>query len=261
MRLIELFALGKRFKEVQAVDSLSFKVKGGEIFGLLGENGAGKTTTLRMLATMLKPTSGTAEICGFDITKQPTEVRSHIGILFGGESGLYDRLTARENIAYFGKLNDMTDSELDQRLDMLCQTLEMEEFIDRRVGKFSKGMKQKVTIARAIVHNPEVMLLDEPTVGLDVMAARTLQDFIAQCRDQNKAVIISSHTMSEVERLCDRIGIIHKGRLVAIGGTKELKEQYNSNNLEDVFIQLTGVKSNEKSMDRVPERNKRRFPR
>jgi len=238
--LIELHGLSKRFKEVQAVDDLSFEVKGGEIFGLLGENGAGKTTTLRILATMLKPTSGTANICNFDIIKQPLEVRRHIGILFGGEAGLYDRLTARENIAYFGKLNDMDDEVLNKRIDMLCHTLEMDEFIDRKVGKFSKGMKQKVTIARAIVHDPEVMLLDEPTVGLDVTAARTLQDFIAQCRDQGKAVIFSSHIMSEVERLCDRIGVIHKGRLKDIGSIEELKERYNNSNLEDVFIQLTG---------------------
>lgn len=238
--MIELHGLSKRFKEVQAVDDLSFEVKGGEIFGLLGENGAGKTTTLRILATMLKPTSGTANICNFDIIKQPLEVRRHIGILFGGEAGLYDRLTARENIAYFGKLNDMDDEVLNKRIDMLCHTLEMDEFIDRKVGKFSKGMKQKVTIARAIVHDPEVMLLDEPTVGLDVTAARTLQDFIAQCRDQGKAVIFSSHIMSEVERLCDRIGVIHKGRLKDIGSIEELKERYNNSNLEDVFIQLTG---------------------
>ncbi|WP_425357409.1 ATP-binding cassette domain-containing protein [Mahella australiensis] len=243
MILVKLISLGKRFKEVQAVDDLSFEVKGGEIFGLLGENGAGKTTTLRMLATMLKPTSGTASICDLDIVKQPSEVRKHIGILFGGEAGLYDRLTARENIAYFGKLNGMDDNALKKRIDELSQTLDMEEFIDRRVGKFSKGMKQKVTIARAIVHDPEVMLLDEPTVGLDVTAARTLQDFIAQCRDQGKAVIFSSHIMSEVERLCDRIGIIHKGRLVDIGTIDGLKQQYNNSNLEEVFIQLIGGKS------------------
>lgn len=241
--MIKLSSLSKRFKDVQAVENLSLEVEAGEIFGLLGENGAGKTTTLRMLATMLKPTAGTAMIAGYDILKQPAEVRRHVGILFGGEAGLYDRLTARENIAYFGRLSGMDSASIKKRIDLLCQTLDMSDFIDRRVGKFSKGMKQKVTIARAIVHNPEVMLLDEPTVGLDVTAARTLQEFIRQCKDEGKAVIFSSHIMSEVERLCDRIGIIHKGKLVAIGTLQELKQQYSNDNLEEIFVELIGGKS------------------
>lgn len=241
--MIKLSSLSKRFKDVQAVENLSLEVKTGEIFGLLGENGAGKTTTLRMLATMLKPTAGTAMIAGYDILKQPAEVRRHVGILFGGEAGLYDRLTARENIAYFGRLSGMDSASIKKRIDLLCQTLDMSDFIDRRVGKFSKGMKQKVTIARAIVHNPEVMLLDEPTVGLDVTAARTLQEFIKQCKTEGKAVIFSSHIMSEVERLCDRIGIIHKGKLVAIGTLQELKQQYSNDNLEEIFVELIGGKS------------------
>lgn len=232
----------KTHKTVEAVKDIEFKVNKGEVFGLLGENGAGKTTTLRMLATMLKPTSGTAIINGYDITMDPQRVRREIGILFGGEVGLYDKLTARENIAYFGELNNMSREEINQRIEELTDKLDIREYIDRRAGKFSKGMKQKVSIARCIVHNPSVMLFDEPTSGLDVTAARVIHEFIRECKGQGKTVIFSSHTMAEVEKLCDRIGIIHKGEIVYIGTLQELKERYGSDDLEDIFIGLVGAK-------------------
>ena len=240
--MLKIKGLTKQFGEVAAVSEVSFRVSKGEIFGLLGENGAGKTTTLRMLATMLQPTSGTAELAGYDLITQPEQVRSSIGILFGGESGLYDRLSAEENIAYFGRLNNMKEAQLRERIQELSQTFHMEEYIRRRAGKFSKGMKQKVAFARSIVHNPDIMLFDEPTTGLDVSAIRNVHEFILDCKSQGKTIILSSHTMSEVEKLCDRIGIIQKGRLVAQGSIAELQEQHQGRSLEDIFVELAGEK-------------------
>lgn len=238
--MIEIKELSKQFKKVKAVDSISFSVSKGEIVGLLGENGAGKTTTLRMLATMLKPTGGTANICGFDIVKEPDKVRGEIGILFGGEVGLYDRLTGRENISYFAELNGMPKDEAAKSIEYLIKMLDMGEYIDRRVGKFSRGMKQKIAIARSIVHEPSVMFFDEPTMGLDVTAAKIVQDFILKCKEQGKAIIFSSHTMSEVEKLCDRIVIIHKGAIIAEGTVDSFKAKYNNNDMESIFMELVG---------------------
>ncbi|MFA9397338.1 MAG: ATP-binding cassette domain-containing protein [Clostridiaceae bacterium] len=238
--MIEVNNLCKQFKKTKAVDSISFNVQQGEIVGLLGENGAGKTTSLRLLATMLKPTGGTAKINGHDIQEEPYKVRSEIGILFGGEVGLYDRLTARENIEYFAKLNGLDAKETNSSIEYLVKMLSMEDFIDKRVGKFSRGMKQKVAIARSIVHNPKIMLFDEPTSGLDVSASRIVQDFIKKCKEDNKAIIFSSHSMQEVERLCERVIIIHKGRIVEDGTLEHIKEKYKNKDLEEVFMKLVG---------------------
>jgi len=238
--LIEVKNLRKGFKNITAVDGIDFKVNEGEIVGLLGENGAGKTTTLRMIATMLNPTEGTAIINGYDIVKDASKVRGQIGILFGGEVGLYDRLTARENIKYFAELNGMSKGETEESINYLVKMLDMKEYIDRRVGKFSRGMKQKVAIARSIVHRPTVMLFDEPTAGLDVTASRIVQDFILKCKQDNKAIVFSSHSMSEVERLCDRIVIIHKGKILEEGTVDVIKSRYKNDNMEDIFMQLVG---------------------
>ncbi|EPY2276651.1 ATP-binding cassette domain-containing protein [Clostridium sporogenes] len=236
--MIEAKNLTKRFKKgVTAVDSINFKANDGEILGLLGENGAGKTTTLRMLATMLKITEGEALINGHDVSKEADKVRGEIGILFGGEVGLYDRLTARENIKYFAELNGMSKEETNKRIEELAKNLDMTEYLDRRVGKFSRGMKQKVAIARSIVHNPSVVLFDEPTIGLDVTSAKIVQDFILKCKSDGRTIIFSSHTIPEVEKLCDRIVIIHKGKIVEEGKLKELEEKYN-NSIEEIFINL-----------------------
>ncbi len=204
---------------------------------MLGENGAGKTTTLRMLATMLKITEGEALINGHDVIKEADKVRGEIGILFGGEVGLYDRLTARENIKYFAELNGMSKEETNKSIEELAKNLDMTEYLDRRVGKFSRGMKQKVAIARSIVHNPSVVLFDEPTIGLDVTSAKIVQDFILKCKSDGRTIIFSSHTIPEVEKLCDRIVIIHKGKIVEEGKLKELEEKYN-NSIEEIFINL-----------------------
>ncbi len=238
--MIEVNELSKEFKTIKAVDNISFTVNNGEIVGLLGENGAGKTTTLRMLATMLKPTDGSAKINNYQITEEPEKVRESIGILFGGEVGLYDRLTAYENIKYFAELNGMGKEEIKARINYLSELLEMKEYIKKRVGKFSRGMKQKVAIARSIVHNPSVMLFDEPTAGLDVTASRIVQDFILKCKKENKAIIFSSHSMREVERICDRIVIIHKGKIVDEGTVSFLKEKYKNDDMEEIFMNLVG---------------------
>lgn len=240
--MIRLENLTKCFGDLTAVNSVSIEIKKGEIFGLLGENGAGKTTTLRMLATMLKPTSGTITMAGYDAVAQPEKVRARIGILFGGDSGLYDRLTCEENIAYFGELNDMDSKTIKERIKLLSKAFGMEEYLKRRAGKLSKGMKQKVAFARSIIHDPEIMLFDEPTSGLDVSAIRDVHEFIMSCKKEGKTIIFSSHTMSEVEKLCDRIGIIHRGKLIDTGTIDEFKARYNSQSLEDIFIELVGGK-------------------
>jgi sodium transport system ATP-binding protein len=235
--------LTKRFEKVTALDNISFDVKSGEIFGLLGENGAGKTTTLRILATMLKATEGSVEICGLDLNKKPEEVRALIGILFGGESGLYDRLSVEENITYFGELNGMDKSTVKKRIEELAEVFTMQDFLGKRASKLSKGMKQKAAFARAIIHNPEVMLFDEPISGLDVSTIRDVHEFILKCKNEGKTIILSSHTMSEVEKLCDRVGVIHKGKLLDVGTIEEFKSKYESNSLEEIFIRLVGGKN------------------
>ncbi|MCR2045573.1 ABC transporter ATP-binding protein [Anaerosalibacter massiliensis] len=241
--MIEIKKLSKHFKDVIAVDNVSFEVEEGKVFGLLGENGAGKTTTLRMLATMLKPTSGTAIINEYDLIQDPVDIRGEIGILFGGEIGLYDRLSARENIEYFGLLNGMDKAQINMKIEKLAKDLEMEEYIDRKVGKFSKGMKQKVAIARSIIHSPSIMFFDEPTSGLDVTAIRVVHEFIKELRNEGKTIIFSSHSMNEVEKLCDEVGIIHKGKMVEISSLEGLKVKYGEENLEEIFVSLVGEKN------------------
>jgi len=238
--LLEVKNLTKKFKSFTAVDGVSFVVNKGEILGLIGENGAGKTTIMRMLATMLKVTAGEGKISGHDLVKETECIRGEIGILFGGEVGLYDRLTARENIMYFAQLNGMSEGDAKKSIEELIGELEMNEFIDKRVGKFSRGMKQKVAIARSIVHKPSVMLFDEPSTGLDVSATRLIQDFIFKCKSEGKAIVFSSHSMVEVERLCDRVVIIHKGKVVEHGTISALKAKYNNEDMEDIFVKLIG---------------------
>ena len=232
--------LTKKFKKVTAVDNVSFEENPGEIIGLLGENGAGKTTTLRMLATMLKPTSGNATIDGYNIIDNPNKIRERIGILFGGDVALYDRLTGRENMIYFAKLNGMSDLEANQAVNKIASELEMSDYIDRPVGKYSRGMKQKVSLARSIIHQPDVMLFDEPSTGLDVLSSKLIHDFILKCKKDNKAIVFSSHNMYETEKLCDRIIIIHKGKIVASGTIEQLKKDYQKDSLEDLFIECIG---------------------
>ncbi len=242
-RMIDVHGLCKVFPDkkgaVQAVADVSFRVQPGQIYGLLGANGAGKTTTLRMLATLIKPSAGTAAVAGFDVVREPERVRANVGFL-GASTALYGRLTARETIAYFGRLNGMTDPLIKERTREIADRLTMNDFLDRRVEKLSTGMKQKVSIARTLVHDPAVMIFDEPTLGLDVLAARTIVRFIRECRDRGKTVIYSTHVMSEVEKLCDVIGIVHGGQLRAEGTLETLRAQFGHSEMEEVFVRAVG---------------------
>jgi sodium transport system ATP-binding protein len=230
----------KKRGEVRAVDDVSFTCSPGRIYGLLGANGAGKTTTLRMLATLLRPTSGSALVAGFDTAAAPERVRASVGFL-ATSTALYGRLTARETIAYFARLNGLSDAAIAERIARLADELKLHEFLDRRVEKFSTGMKQKTSIARTVVHDPSVLIFDEPTVGLDVMTARNIIRFVLDCRARGKTVIYSTHVMSEVEKICDTIGIIHRGRMVAEGPLAALQERYRERDMEEIFIRAVGA--------------------
>jgi sodium transport system ATP-binding protein len=240
--MIEAHHLVKRFQDrkrgtVCAVNDVSFSCRPGEIYGLLGANGAGKTTTLRILATILAPSEGTAIVAGHDVIKDPQCVRSRVGFL-STATALYGRLSAREMVEYFGRLHGLDEPTLRRRVDEIFSRLEMNDFRDRRCDKLSTGMKQKVSIARTLVHDPSVMIFDEPTLGLDVMAARTISGFIRECRDHGKTVVFSTHVMSEVEKLCDHIGIIHDGKLLVEGTLPELRGQFGISDLEDIFVKV-----------------------
>jgi sodium transport system ATP-binding protein len=242
--MIEARGLSKRFQdkkrgEIRAVDNITFTCHPGKIYGLLGANGAGKTTTLRMLATILEPTDGTAIICGHDVVDDPEKVRANVGFL-STATALYPRLTAQELVEYFGRLNGLDEATLKKRVDDIFNRLDMNSFRDRRCDKLSTGMKQKTSIARTLVHDPPVMIFDEPTTGLDVMTARSIITFISDCRSQGKTVIFSTHIMSEVERLCDSIGIIHDGKLLAEGTLADLRSKYAEHNLEEIIVKVVG---------------------
>ena len=227
----------RKHGKMLAVDGISLRCEPGRIYGLLGANGAGKTTTLRLLATLLKPSSGTVVVEGCDAVREPEKVRARIGFLSTG-TALYGRLTARETVEYFGRLHEVAEDLLQARIREVFSALGMGEFEGRRCDKLSSGMKQKVSIARTLIHDPPVMIFDEPTVGLDVMTARTIVQFIRECREKGKTVIVSTHVMSEAEKLCDRIGIIHRGRLLVEGTLAELRARYATTDLEDIFVRV-----------------------
>ncbi|MCS7304780.1 MAG: ATP-binding cassette domain-containing protein [Thermoguttaceae bacterium] len=223
--------------EVVALAELSFRAYPGEIYGLLGPNGAGKTTTLRILSTLLQPTSGTATLNGYDIVRQPAQARRQIGFV-SASTAVYDRMTAWEMVEYFGRLHDLEEKVLRTRMEELFDRLGMQEMRDVLGAKMSTGMKQKVSIARALVHNPPILIFDEPTVGLDVLAARSLLQTIAELRQQGKCILFSTHIMREAEKLCDRIAILHRGHLLAEGTLEELRQQSGQQDLEELFFRL-----------------------
>ena len=240
--MIEARELTKIFRdkkrgEIRAVDGVSFRCEPGKIFGLLGVNGAGKTTCLRMLATILRPSSGAASVNGYDVVNEPEKVRANIGFL-STATALYGRLTALEMVEYFGRLHGLSREVLRARVETIFAALDMNEFRDRRCDKLSTGMKQKVSIARTLVHDPPVMIFDEPTNGLDVLISRTVVNFIRDCRERGKTVIFSTHVMREAEKLCDTIAFIHNGRILAAGALGPLRERAGAQDLEDVFIAI-----------------------
>jgi sodium transport system ATP-binding protein len=222
---------------IDAVQDLTFTCSPGRIFTLLGPNGAGKTTMLRMIATMLRPTSGTVTVAGFDTLRQPVEVRRRVGFLTGN-TGLYDRLTAEELVRYYGDLHSMDAAVYRRRRDELFSLLGIEEFASRRIGKLSTGMKQKVSIARTIIHDPEVVVFDEATAALDVIASRGIIQLIRSCKQQGKTVIFSTHRMGEVSLLSDDLAIIHRGRLIYSGSYADFQRQMQTSSVEDEFVRM-----------------------
>jgi len=220
-----------------ALDGLTFDAFPGEIYGLLGPNGAGKTSALRILSTVLRPSGGTATVDGFNVVTQPSLVRRQIGFV-STNTAVYDRMTAAEMVEYFGGLHGLSGDDLQDRLESLFMRLDMHEIRDVLGSKMSTGMKQKVSIARALVHDPPVIIFDEATVGLDVLVARTLLDTIAELRDQGKCIVFSTHIMREAERLCDRIAILHRGHILSEGTLEELREKHQEKDLEELFFGL-----------------------
>lgn len=234
----------KNGEELYAVNDLSFTAERGEIVVLLGVNGAGKTTAMRMLSTVLQPFSGTASVEGFDIISNPQQVRSNLGFL-SGDTGLYARLTARELITYFGNLYDVEPSDIKIRIQEISNLLNMDDFLDKKNDFLSTGMKQKVSIARSIIHDPPVMIFDEPTVGLDILTAKNIVDFIHRCKNDGKCVLFSTHIMREAERIADKIVMIHEGKVLAEGTWLDFKQETGLNDLDDIFIHFVNRIKNE----------------
>ncbi|HEO70896.1 MAG TPA: ATP-binding cassette domain-containing protein [Candidatus Hydrogenedentes bacterium] len=238
--MIQVTNLHKSFGEVHALRGVTFHAPDGQITGLLGPNGAGKTTTLRVLYTLLASDDGVASVDGFDVCTQALQVQQRIGALPDAR-GIYPRLTARENIRYYGHLHGLDNAVLESRINALVQMLDMHDIADRRADGFSSGERLKVAIARALIHDPANVLLDEPTNGLDVMSTRAMRDVIRRLRDEGKCVLFSSHVMQEVAALCNHIVIIARGKVVGAGTPDELRRAANTENLEDAFVEIIGT--------------------
>jgi len=237
--VIKAQGLTKRFRKLVAVDSVSFTCHDGEVFGLLGPNGAGKTTLLRLLATVLEPSAGTALVDGLDVCKESARVRARIGLLVE-TAGLYARFTPREHLCFYGRLHGLDGPQLEQRVDAVLEMLEMSNFADRRSEGFSLGMRRRVILGQALIHEPSNVIFDEPTAGLDVMSTRSVRDLVTRFREEGRCVLISTHLMDEAQRLCDRVAIIHKGRLRAVGTPAALIAQAGVADLEEAFVRIVG---------------------
>jgi sodium transport system ATP-binding protein len=240
--MIQVENLSKSFRDlrrglVHAVTDISFEARAGEVFGLLGPNGAGKTTAMRILCTVLRPTGGRARVAGYDIVTQAADVRRHIGFL-SMNTAVYDRMSAWEMVEYFGRLYGLEGDGLRRRMDEVFAALQMNDFRDVLGAKMSTGMRQKVSIARAVIHDPPVLIFDEPTAGLDVLVARSVMQNIERLRAAGKCVLFSTHIMREVERLCDRVAIVSRGRVQACGTLAELRQRYREDDLEELFFRL-----------------------
>lgn len=231
--------LTKRFEDVTAVDGLSLEVETGELFGLLGPNGAGKTTTINVLCGLLDPTSGSAKVGGYDVWKESEKVKTVIGVC-PQDTAIYSHLTGRENVELFGNLHAMPAAKLKRNTNELLKRMGLVEDAKRRVGKYSGGMRRRINLIMALVHDPEIAFLDEPTVGMDPQSRHAVWDFIKELKKRNKTIILTTHYMEEAEELCDRIGIIDRGKLIALGSPEQLMDRFGVKDLEEVFIQLTG---------------------
>ncbi|CAN5453353.1 ATP-binding cassette domain-containing protein [soil metagenome] len=243
--MVVVNGIRKEFKDRKsvkvAVEEVSFQARPGEIFGVLGVNGAGKTTILRILSTVLEPSAGSASVSGHDVVKEPAQVRASIGFL-STSTALYGRLSPRETLRYFGSLYGLEGARLKERIDYVAEKLVLKEFIDRPCDKLSTGQKQRTSIARTILHDPPVLFFDEPTAGLDVVASQTVMEFIEEARRDGKTIVFSTHIMSEVERLCDRVIVIHDGRVRGEGTVASLREMTGQASLEKAFLQLVNYR-------------------
>ncbi len=234
--LVKHYADLRRGKLV-ALGGIDFDVAPGQIYGLLGPNGAGKTTALRILSTVLHPTAGSVTINGYDVVAQSAQVRRQIGFM-SANTAVYDRMTAWEMVEYFGRLHGIPEEQLTERMEHLFERLQINEFRDLLGAKMSTGMKQKVSVARSIVHDPPVLIFDEATAGLDVLAARALLKTVSELREHDKCIVFSTHIMREAEKLCDRVAILHRGYILAEGTLEELRDRHHERDLEELFFQL-----------------------
>src|SRR5262245_61028526 len=260
MPIIQVRQLTKSYADLRrghfvALAGISFDAHAGQIYGLLGPNGAGKTSALRILSTVLRPTSGTATVNGCDVLTQPALVRHQIGFV-STNTAMYDRMTAWEMVGYFGRLYGLAPDLLRERMETIFKRLKMDEIRDLLGAKMSTGMKQKVSIARALVHDPPVLIFDEATAGLDVLVARALLKTVAELRDQGKCILFSTHIMREAERLCDRLAILHRGHILAEGNLPELRERYREDDLEELFF---GLISQHDEFGKKPEIGSQKF--
>jgi sodium transport system ATP-binding protein len=253
--VIQAQALTKQFRKVRAVDDVTFTAHNGEILGILGPNGAGKTTLLRMLASLLRPTAGTAKLDGLDVRRQASHVRRRLGFLVES-GGLYDRLTPREHLLFYGRLQGISAPPLVERVQEVLDWLEMTDFADRRAEGFSAGMKRRVILAQALLHEPPNLILDEPTASLDVMSTRTVRDLVCTLRDEGRCILISTHLMNEAERICDRVVVLHQGKVQAVGTPAELIEQVGATDLEEAFVRLVGEQVLRETLWRPPARRR-----
>jgi ABC-2 type transport system ATP-binding protein len=238
--------LTKKFEDVTALDALSLEIEKGELFGLLGPNGAGKTTLIKVLCGLLEPTSGSAYVAGHDIRKEAARVKELIGVC-PQDATAYPFLTGRENVELFGNLETLPKEKLKKNVDELLEKMSLTQDADRRLGKYSGGMKRRISLIMALVHDPEIAFLDEPTVAMDPQSRHAVWDFIKELERKDKTIILTTHYMEEAQELCDRVGIIDHGKLIALGTPDHLMDKFRAKNLEDVFIELTGRKIREEA--------------
>ena len=255
--MIETYQLAKRFKKIQAVQDVTFQAQAGQVFGLLGPNGAGKTTTLRMLSTLVEPSSGSATVDGHDVRTDKDAVRSRVGILVES-AGLYAHSTPREHLRYTGNLHGLDGPDLEKQIDYLVQTLDMQDFANRRAKGFSRGMIRKVVLGMALVHNPPNIILDEPTQGLDVMSTRVVRDIIRRFQAEGRCLLLSTHHMDEVERLCNYVAVIHRGEILERGAPDELIEKYQTDSLESAFVEIVGAEALREEAQREAQDKKKK---
>jgi ABC-2 type transport system ATP-binding protein len=250
---IETHGLTKRFGDFTAVDHVDLNVRNGEIYGFLGPNGAGKSTTIRMLVTLLTPSSGTAKVAGYDVIHEANEVRRTIGLV-SEKLIMYPRLSAKENLLFFGSLYDLESDQLKKRVDELLDMVQLTPFKDKLVGGYSSGMRQRVNVIRALLHDPKIIFLDEPTTALDPQSTRFVRDLVMDLKKMGHTIVLTTHIMEEAEELSDRVAIIDHGKLIAVDTPKAFKDKYSTNTMLDVFLTLTGRALRDSASDKVPIR-------